>query len=100
MPCDQIVLNRVDLGKASGLLLEQAMKDLGFSQHYGQYHRGALSVRIKGSQLVAGMPRAELATLANQVRVAYAKRVLGRAAALNGWAIKPTGRNAYVMERR
>ena len=100
MPCHQIILNRVDLGNASGLLLEQAMTDLGFSQFDGQYHQGSLSVRIKGSELVASMPRGELATLANQVRVAYSKRVLGRAAALNGWAIKPNGRNAYVMERR
>lgn len=102
MPCNLVVLNRVDLGKASGPLLEQAMKDLGFEDDYGSYrHRltGA-AVEIRGSELVSKMPRQELAKLANRVRVAYSKQVLARTAAVTGWTVQPTGKSTYVMRRR
>ena len=100
MPCDQIILNRVDLGKAQGTLLEQAMKDLGFEKRYGRHVRGSLTVEIRGSELVSRLSRTELAKLANQVRTAYSKRVLVRTAAATGWAIRATGPNTYAMERR
>jgi len=101
MPCNLIVLNRVDLGKAAGPLLEQAMKDLGFEKTYGtRYRRAGVTVEIKGSELVSRMPRQELAKLANRVRVGYSKRVLARTAAVMGWTVQPTGKSTYVMRRR
>lgn len=91
----------MDLGKAQGKLLDEALKALGFIKAYGNtYRKGSTRIEVRGSEIASDLPREQLSTLANQIRVGYSKQVLGRTATATGWAVKPVGVNAYVLQKR
>lgn len=101
MPCYEIILNRVDLGKAQGKLLDAAMKDIGYVHVAGKiWSRNGQRVEIDGSQLRAAVALDQMYRLANEIKVAYSKQVVGYASRAMGWNVKSAGQNSYVMEKR
>lgn len=100
MPCYSIITNRVDLGKASGALLDAALKSLGIEVRMGAFFHKGIRVAFVDGALESTLPASILATLRNQIAVAYSKQVLGKVAATTGWVPRQTGTNRYAMEKR
>lgn len=96
MPCDQVLLNSVDLGKMNGELLKRALEALGA---YGSAHRFTLqgvSCRISDGKLIVPEGSEHLADTLKRV---YSAEVVKYTARRNGWAIKQTGEFAYEVTK-
>lgn len=107
MPCDSIIVNRVDMPKMNPDLLARALKGMAVTnvRTIGQdvyfTHEGEDYVLRRG-QLEGrdGQDSERVAEVANKLKVGYSHQVVKATAAKQGWQLKQTGPNSYVSVKR
>jgi len=105
MPCDQIILNRVDLALADRATLLEALKVFSSpvtvvenGERIGFLHKGR-RYEIANGQLTSQYR--DVGEVADLVKQAYSTQVLKKAASKFGWAMKKTtADNKYSLSRR
>lgn len=98
MPCDQIILNDIAIGKMNPKLLGRALEALkarGITTYDGRayFHLDGVQCQIRDGKLV--VPEGS-EHLADTLKRAYSAEVVKYTAKRNGWTLKET--KPYVYE--
>lgn len=109
MPCDTIILNRVEISALAPGLLSQtdaSMKQAGYtvisrSATTGETSwRGPLGVvTYRAGTLVSAGSREALAEFRNTLSRAYSRAAVYHQARVSGWKVRQTGPNTYEVQR-
>lgn len=105
MPCDSILLNKIELGAANTVLLVQGMQSLGFTvQSYGPtglifWRESEPGVKMYVRDGKVEVP-AGRESLADDIKRAYSKEVLKVASKKFGFALVPGKENKFTLSRR
>jgi len=100
MPCDTIQLNTIEIGKMNRALLEAALKGLKatnirvLGNGVASFYLEGQSCRIEGGRLTV---REGYEHIADRVKVAYSRQVLGFQAKRNGWQVKEVRPNVFQV---
>src|ERR1039458_423510 len=103
MPCDTIILNRVDLNLADcGILLAALGRMSGVTsvrEFAGQvtFDRGYQTYVIREGKLVGP---GEVGPLADEIKRAYSKEVVDRTAKKFGWQVRQKAPNKFEVIKR
>src|SRR6266498_1190534 len=104
MPCDSVIINRVDMPKMHPDLLTRGLKALGVTNV--RTAGATVYFTLDGSDYVLqngrlsgrdGQSAEEVGRAADRLKTAYSHQVVQATAARNGWTLKQTGTNSYAV---
>jgi hypothetical protein len=99
MPCDQVILNQIELGKMNDALLRKALEALGARGL--SVGSGAAWFILDGvrCQIVGGKLQVPEGSehLADKLKVAYSRETVKYTAKRNGWTLKETRPNVFAV---
>jgi hypothetical protein len=102
MPCDSIVLNRVELPRMNPTLAERAIKAIDGWRFYSarMFYAEGYSFQVgPDGRLASDAPVDVLGRIADALKRSYSAQVVLYTAKRNGWAIKQTGAFAYEVTK-
>lgn len=110
MPCDSVVVNRVELPKMAPQLTEATLKDAGATDirkvgaNTYTFNLDGRRWTLSNGELTTNTYDAigaeELAKTRNKIARAYSGQVVQVAAAKNNWTVKKTGERQFLVNRR
>lgn len=104
MPCDSIIVNRIEVGAMHAGLLDRALADLGATAITRRGESVSFTLNGTRCQIAAGTLTARgyeenSGELADLVKRAYSAQVVKYTAQKHGWKVKQTGRFQYQVTR-
>ena len=106
MPCYQTITTSVELEIADKQALDEALKELGYERGYGNVYyssSGQHTLEFRnGKLIVTSNFGVDETVLKNQIKKAYAGRIVVKATKKYGWKLKQDAKNKnkFVAQRR
>jgi hypothetical protein len=103
MPCDTIILNRVDLNLADRGILRAALGKMPGVTNvvaFGEtisFDRHGLGYSIRAGKLVGP---GEVGALADEIKQAYSREIVAQTAKKYGWQVKQKSPNKFEVIKR
>lgn len=102
MPCDSVILNRVDLGKLDLSILPAALQEMGAVNIYTGIYESGFQLNGSWYQIQSGKLVFDQGAenIADKVKRSVAVAGLKRDCAKKGWQVKKVGESKFQVIKR